>query len=132
MKNRLHLIFLLTFLSLGSQGCGIFLSSKHNPEDYKAIHAAAVGGDLAAVQTIVSTNANLVGAKDWDNLTPLHLAVFHRHQDVAVFLLEHGADVNAKTTAGVTPLHFAAQTANQQLVELLLAHKAKLNAVDTK
>ena len=99
---------------------------------YKAIDAAAEGGDIAAVQELYWRDHSVVGAKDWDNLTPLHLAVLHKHFDVAVFLIDHGADVNAKSSKGITPLHFAAQGGDIRMVNLLIAHKADPNAVDSK
>src|SRR5947209_5103291 len=108
MKNRIHLVLLLVLLSLGSSGCGIFVASHHDTLQYQAIDAAAEGGDLAAVQGIIKTNAALVNAKDWEDTTPLYLAVFHDHKEVAEFLLTQGAKVNAKTTDSVTPLHIAA------------------------
>src|SRR6266700_2304202 len=132
MRHRLNLTLLLVGLTVSPTGCGIFFPSHHNTLDYKPIHAAAEGGDLPAVQDLIKKDPSLVSAKDWDNLTPLHLAAFHGHKDVAEFLLAHGAEANAKTTAGLTPLSMAAQTGNQEVMEVLLAHGADINAVDSK
>lgn len=131
MKNRINL-FLLAIALFVFSGCGIFVASHHDPLDFKPIHAAAEEGNLPAVGDLIKKDPRLVGARDWDDLTPLHLAAFHGHKEVVEFLLEHGAEVNARTTAWVTPLHFAAQIGNREVVELLLAHKAKINAVDSK
>jgi len=84
------------------------------------------------VQDLIKQDPALVGAKDWDDLTPLHLAAFHGHKDVVEFLLAHEAEVNSKTTAGLTPLHMAAQIGNQGVMEVLLAHGANINAIDSK
>lgn len=40
--------------------------------------------------------------------TPLHLATYFGHLDVANLLLTHGADGNIPNDAGDTPLHKAA------------------------
>jgi ankyrin repeat protein len=131
MKNRFKIALIMLSLAGFSNGCGIFFPSHHDTLDYKAIHAAAEGGDLAAVQSLVKSDRRLVEARDWENLTPLHLAAFHGHKDVVEFLISQGACVNAKTTAGVTPLHMAAQIGNQDVAQVLLDHKAKINTVDS-
>jgi ankyrin repeat protein len=124
--------FLCAIVILSLSGCSIFIPSHHDPLAYKAIHAAAEGGDIAAVESLYQRDHGVVGAKDWDNLTPLHLAVLHKHYEVAVFLLDHGADVNAKSSGGITPLHFAAQNGDTRIVNLLIEHNADLRAVDSK
>jgi len=49
-----------------------------------------------------------------------------------VFLLDKGAEVNAKTSLGITPLHEAAQNGIEEIAEILVAHGASINAVDDK
>jgi len=48
-----------------------------------------------------------VNAKDKGGETPLHLASYNGHAEVATLLIEKGADVNAKKNDGQTPLHKA-------------------------
>jgi ankyrin repeat protein len=47
---------------------------------------------------------------------------------ITKLLLEHGADVNAKTPDGDTPLHYAAMHRNYEVVPLLISFGAKINA----
>ena len=129
MKN--YRAFVAAIVILSSSGCSLFIPSHHDPLAYKAIDAAAEDGDMAAVQALYRSDHGVVAAKDWDNL-PLHLAVLHKHYDVAVFLIDHGADVNAKSSKGITPLHFAAQGGDIRMINLLIIHKANLRAVDSK
>ena len=131
-KVRYNLSLLIVVLAVSPVGCGLFAPSHHDTLDYKPIHAAAEGGDLATVKALVKENPSLVNIKDWDDLTPLHLAVLHGHKDVAEFLLINGALVNAKTNKGVTPMHLAAQTGNQALIGLLLVYHADINAIDSE
>lgn len=95
------------------------------------IHDAARAGDLAKVEALVNANPSLVSSADEQyGQTPLHIAVFNGHKDVAEFLLAHKADVNAKSKNGSTPLHLAAAKGDKEIVELLLANKAEINALD--
>ncbi|MFZ1084015.1 MAG: ankyrin repeat domain-containing protein [Terracidiphilus sp.] len=97
------------------------------------IHDAARAGDLAKVKALVKADPSLVSSKDDQyGQTPLHIAAFNDHKDVAEFLLASKADVNAKAKNGSTPLHLAAAKGNKDIVELLLANKADINAVDNE
>ena len=46
---------------------------------------------------------------------------------MAIYLLDHGADVNAKGTKGFTPLSCAAQEGRLPVVDLLILREADLN-----
>ena len=63
-------------------------------QGYTGLHAAAAAGDVARIDALVKSGANLE-ARDGDRRTPLHVAVFmHRHA-AARALLRAGADANA-------------------------------------
>lgn len=89
------------------------------------LHFAAAEGDLMEVQQLVGSGAP-VGAFDDMRQTPLHYAAEREQYQVAAWLLEHGADVNAydEKMIGETPLCLAVQTDYPELVELLLKHGA--------
>jgi len=67
------------------------------------------------------------------NLTPLHMAALYGHAQVAVALLEHGAEVNAKDTESleITPLHLAAMKGYVDMIRLLVEHGADLTLLDS-
>jgi ankyrin repeat protein len=131
MKRHRRYLILFVVLAL-SGGCSVITPSHHQTEDYTPVVAAATGGDLAAVQEAVQKDPTLITYKEWDNATLLHDAVGHNQLDVAKYLLDKGADVNAVTTDGLTPLHMAAQNGNIEMTKLLLHRGAKINAPDAK
>jgi uncharacterized protein len=60
-----------------------------------------------------------------DGETPLMMAVFKGQTELAIKMIEKGADVN-KT--GWTPLHYAATAGNVQLINILLENHAYIDA----
>jgi ankyrin repeat protein len=97
-----------------------------------AIHDAAQDGDFGKVTALLKDNPDLVSSKDDYGSTPLHLAAYEGHKDVAELLLAKGAEVNATDIDGSTPLHLAAYEGHKDMAELLLANKANVNARDNK
>jgi ankyrin repeat protein len=142
-------------------------------QGFTAIHFAARVGDLESVKELVAAGvdvnlttqtegavnrvtsqlgiAKTIGALGY---TPLLVAVVRGQVDLALYLLDHGADPN-NLDAGFTPLHWASSqwesfTANPvygfddamsgipdrqaklRLVKALLAHGANVNARMTK
>jgi len=132
-RHRYCLIAWFAVATLFS-GCSLFSPSHHRTEDYTPVFAAASGGDLTTVREAVDRDPSLLKATEWDNATLLHDAVGQKHQDVAVFLLDRGADPNATTKDGLTPLHMAAQNGDTAIIRLLLepGRKAKIDVVDAK
>ena len=95
------------------------------------IHEAARNGDIKTVETLLKEHPDLVSSKEEKyGQTPLHIAAFNDHFDIAKLLLANKADVNAQANNGATPLHLAAAKGNKDIVELLLASKANIDAVD--
>ncbi len=96
------------------------------------IHDAAAGGDLAAVKALIQANSELLTEVDTTGATPLHSAAMEGHREVAAFLLDQGADINAAKTNGARPLHSAAYGGHEAAVKLLLDRGADVNALTTR
>ncbi|KAH8834271.1 hypothetical protein DL96DRAFT_1810581 [Flagelloscypha sp. PMI_526] len=62
--------------------------------------------------------------------TPLHVAAVEENLEVAQFLVERGADVNAAGGPFGTPLQAAAQCASLEIVKLLVDNGAEVNRVE--
>ena len=73
-----------------------------------AILDAAKKGELNRLKKLITpVNVNCRDSQG-RNSTPLHLAAGYNNFDVAKYLLEQGADVNAPDKGGLIPLHNAA------------------------
>lgn len=95
-----------------------------------ALLDAAKKGDLPRVQRLVtSENINCRDAQG-RNSTPLHLAAGYNNFEVAEFLLENGADVNAQDKGGLIPLHNASSYGHLDIAALLIKHNTVVNATD--
>ncbi|KAF2349375.1 Poly(ADP-ribose) polymerase catalytic domain, partial [Trinorchestia longiramus] len=64
------------------------------------------------------------------NSTPLHLAAGYNNLDVAEYLLQKGANVNAQDKGGLIPLHNASSYGHMDLASLLIRYETNVNATD--
>jgi len=84
---------------------------------------AAKHGDVDAAQRFLDQGAD-VNAKDEAGLTPLHLAAWRSHVEVARLLIQRGAEVNS---GRITPLDWAASHGQKDVVKLLVANGADIH-----
>jgi ankyrin repeat protein len=79
-------------------------------DGWTALHLAAFFGHLNAARVLLEAHAS-VDAVSRNSLTntPLHAATAGKHADVALLLLEHGADPLTPDAAGYTALEIARQ-----------------------
>lgn len=94
------------------------------------VFSLCAAGRVNAVIEAIDRDRSLVTAHSGDGWTPLHLAAFFGHPEVANALLDRGAGVNARSTNSMknTPLHAAAAGGNIELMRLLLERGADANA----
>ena len=98
--------------------------------DYQLLDAAKVGSFQMA-RDAVDRGAN-VRARDLDGHGALFLACTNGHMQLAEFLVERGADVDA--TFGKRQqslLHWAAEQSSTGVATFLLSHKANVNALQS-
>lgn len=91
------------------------------------IHLAAFLDHAMVLKTILQTSSLNLDALDDQGRTALIWAAIRGHLDIAVLLLEHGANVDAAGRFG-TALHYASRRGNYEIVRLLLETKADVNA----
>lgn len=98
-----------------------------------AAHLACQGGAGRAecLKELLRGGAakGIMGARDYEGLTPLHVAVGSGCREMTELLLKHGADVDAPDTkSGCTALLRAVESNSLDMAELLLRHGAAVNA----
>ena len=81
---------------------------------------AASDGALRYVQRLIRGGGDIT-LGDYDGRTPLHLAAAGNHVEVAKYLIEQGADVNAVDRFGGRPLDDAKRNGWEQMQVLLLS-----------
>ena len=94
-----------------------------NVTDETPLMFAALYGQLAEVKTLVDQKQVPVNRPGW---TPLHYACTNGHYDIALFLLDKGAAVDALSPNETTPLMMAIRAGNIQLARLLLDRGADI------
>ena len=94
-----------------------------NISDETPLMFAALYGQFAEVKTLVNQKQVPVNRPGW---TPLHYACTNGHYDIALFLLDKGAAVDALSPNETTPLMMAIRAGNIQLARLLLDRGADI------
>ena len=84
---------------------------------------AALYGQLAVAKILVDQKQVPVNRPGW---SPLHYACTNGHYDIALFLLDKGAAVDALSPNETTPLMMAIRAGNIQLARLLLDRGADI------
>ncbi len=99
-----------------------------NPE--LDLFTACVAGHTPDVLKRIAADTGLLESHSNDGWTPLHLAAFFGHKELAEALLKQGAQVDARSTNTMknTPLHAATAGRQVELMKLLLEHGANPDA----
>lgn len=105
-----------------------YLLSLHPKLDIFGLSAA---GRTAEAMEEIDRNPALLASQSADGWTPLHLAAFFGHAELANALLDRNAQVDIRSSNAMknTPLHAASAGGQLALVELLLKRGANPNAM---
>lgn len=96
---------------------------------------AAALGQAEIARGLLADNPSLATAYSHDGWTPLHLASFFGHREIVDLLLDHGAEIDARSRSerfarDNTPLHAAAANRQTGVAEMLIERGADFNARD--
>ncbi|HET8796317.1 MAG TPA: ankyrin repeat domain-containing protein [Thermoanaerobaculia bacterium] len=91
-----------------------------------SFHELCALGDLDRARQLLAADRSLLDRRSADGFPPLGLAIFFRHPELARWLIEEGADVNAaaENAQRVAPLHAAAAVCDRETARLLLERGA--------
>jgi uncharacterized protein len=93
-------------------------------------YEACAVGDADLAKRLLAGDPSLLHARSPDGFPAVGLAIFFRHRDLARFLIEQGADVNAaaQNAQRVAPVHAAAAVQDHEILRMLLERGADPNA----
>jgi ankyrin repeat protein len=88
------------------------------------VHYATRQGHIETLKTILRHTKSAADARDFKNLTPLHVAADEGCAGALEVLLDAGADVDALDADSWTALHYACRSFDKDCVEVLLERGA--------
>ncbi len=92
-----------------------------DPTSYKqSLHYAAKNGDLARVQALIQSGANVNEAEEMSKLTPLHYAARSNNLPIVKALLKAGARPSPQDYVGITPLRDAIVHYRKEMAAVLI------------
>jgi ankyrin repeat protein len=121
---------------------GAYVNARCDFRSWTALHVAADCGQVAAARVLLEHGAK-VDLRDTDGYTPLHVtgsqpsgrpqpkSTEPARNEVAVLLLDHGANPNATTNYGYNALHCAVKSNDATLVRILLDRRADPTHADS-
>ena len=96
-----------------------------------SIYDAVQRGNIEAVKQHIAVGTDINAKSNTKSqYTPLIMAVFKGHKEIAELLIANGADVHAKDMRGGTSLLIATMLGRTKVVELLISKGANVNAKD--
>lgn len=124
MKKTILIVYLLltATISVNAQEEGL----RDRQEIKDQLFSAARKGDFTTVIDLLEKYPDMKNTKEAGGWTLLHAA--YNSRELVEYLLENGADIEARSDGQWTPLHNQAYKGQKDAVELLLEHGADIEA----
>lgn len=122
-------ISLLQFAAYCRNKTAIEILRNHKQNELDIFEATSIG-DIYTVSRLIIKNPKLINSFSPDGFTPLGLASFFGHIDIAKLLLGNDANPNiaANNQFKVAPIHSACAISNYDIANLLIKNGADVNA----
>ncbi len=114
--------------SVAVAGFLLFLAGRVMAGDADDFCESARKGDFGLVKSMISKNPMLVKARTSSGSTALMQAALYGRREIVLFLVGHGADVNAKDRYGHTALMWASAGGYREIASFLISKGADVNA----
>jgi ankyrin repeat protein/L-ascorbate metabolism protein UlaG (beta-lactamase superfamily) len=89
-------------------------------------------GKTPEILKILAEDPEVVKTDMGSGMTPLHYAAYYGNQSVFDYLVQQGADINAKDRRGLSPVWFTVSGQQPKMLQKLIALKADLNIKNTE
>ncbi|KAM3292227.1 hypothetical protein ACQJBY_036234 [Aegilops geniculata] len=102
------------------------------PDPVVNVYSAAAYGDLERLRRFVELDGGgaSLAVPDGNGYHALQWAALNNYPHVALYIIEHGGDVNAEDNSQQTALHWAAVRGATATADVLLENGARLEAAD--
>jgi len=101
--------------------------SKTDHTGHSELSLALIHGDIDKVESIITTNPDVINKLNVIGISPLYYAAEHNHLEICKLLIEKKAEVNLSNASNYTALEVAAESNGYKTVEYLIEKKADVN-----
>lgn len=99
--------------------------NSHMRKISKNLFYASGYGSVEEVAKLIEDGADVNAISTTDSLSrPLHMASMKGRSDIAMLLIQQGADVDAQNSDGESPLFYAAEYGHANVTKILIDHGA--------
>ncbi|KAJ5074031.1 ankyrin repeat-containing protein [Anaeramoeba ignava] len=147
IQNNQCLKIIYSYLNLGPLNT-LIIKNNFNEEEadkiYKAeekteaekaysisgVHIAAIFNNIPALKYLIEKKKLDINIQDKYQNTALHQAVVGQSAESIMYLLDHGANINAQNSRGFSPIFLAVRYESLQLVSILLEKGAQIDIMN--